>query len=129
MTGSVTGIRRRRGVAGRRETPHLPLDRDFYGQTLFIFLRDIDYLWGVFLQLLMYGSAIFYKIDNFPPNMQMVFACNPVYRHIAYFREIVLGGTVPSWETHLALAGFAAVALLAGMFMYKRYNTRFLYYV
>ena len=44
-------------------------------------------------------------------------------------REIVLGGTVPSWETHLALAGFAAVALLAGMFMYKRYNTRFLYYV
>ena len=56
----------------------------------------------------------------------MVFACNPVYRHIAYFREIVLGGTVPSWETHLALAGFAAVALLVGMFMYKRYNTRFL---
>ena len=35
MTGPVTGIRRRRGVAGRRETPHLPPDRDFYGQTLF----------------------------------------------------------------------------------------------
>ena len=34
MTGPVTGIRRRRGVAGRRETPHLPPDRDFYGQTL-----------------------------------------------------------------------------------------------
>ena len=34
MTGSVTGIRRRRGVAGRRETPHLPPDLDFYGQTL-----------------------------------------------------------------------------------------------
>ena len=36
MTGSVTGIRRRRTVAGRRETPHLPPDRDFYGQTLHI---------------------------------------------------------------------------------------------
>ena len=34
MTGSVKGIRRRRTVAGRRETPHLPPDRDFYGQTL-----------------------------------------------------------------------------------------------
>ena len=96
---------------------------------LFIFFRDIDYLWGVFLQLLMYGSAIFYKIDNFPSNMQLVFACNPVYRHIAYFREIVLNGVVPSWQTHLALAGFAIAALLVGMFMYKRYNTRFLYYV
>lgn len=96
---------------------------------LFIFFRDIDYLWRVFLQLLMYGSAIFYKIDNFPSNMQMVFACNPVYRHIAYFREIVLNGVVPSWQTHLALAGFAIAALLVGMFMYKRYNTKFLYYV
>ena len=35
MTGSVAGIRRRRTVAGRRETPHLPPDRDFYGQTLY----------------------------------------------------------------------------------------------
>ena len=34
MTGPVTGIRRRRTVAGRRETSHLPPDRDFYGQTL-----------------------------------------------------------------------------------------------
>ena len=96
---------------------------------LFIFFRDVDYLWGVFLQLLMYGSAIFYTIDNFSPDLQIVFACNPVYRHISYFREIVLCGSVPSWETHLVLAGFALMALFAGMFMYKRYNTRFLYYV
>ena len=34
MTGSVTGIRRRRTVAGRRETSHPPPDRAFYGQTL-----------------------------------------------------------------------------------------------
>ena len=39
MTGSVAGIRRRRTVARRRETPHLPPDRDFYGQTLFIKVR------------------------------------------------------------------------------------------
>ena len=35
MTGPVAGIRRRRTVAGRRETTHLPPDRDFYGQTLY----------------------------------------------------------------------------------------------
>ena len=96
---------------------------------LFIFFRDIDYLWRVFLQLFMYGSAIFYTIDRFPPGMQLAFACNPLYRHIAYFREVVLGGCVPSLETHLTLAGFALAALIAGMYMYKHYNTRFLYYV
>ena len=45
MTGSVIGIRRRRGVAGRRETPHLPPDRDFYGQTLItITVTVLDYV-------------------------------------------------------------------------------------
>lgn len=96
---------------------------------LYIFFRDMDYLWRVFLQLLMYGSAIFYMVDKMPPNLQMVFAVNPVYRHIAYVREVVLDGAIPTLATHLTLAGFAVAAFLIGAFMYKRYNTRFLYYV
>ena len=96
---------------------------------LFVFFRDIDYLWSVATQLLMYGSAIFYMVDKFPPKLQLVFACNPVYRHIAYFREVVLNGTIPDWQTHVTLLGFAVAAFLLGAFMYKRYNTRFLYYV
>ncbi len=96
---------------------------------LYIFFRDIDYLWMVAMQLLMYGSAVFYTIDKFPPKMRLVFALNPVYRHIAYVREVVLAGRVPDLHTHLALLGFAVAAFLAGAFMYKHYNTKFLYYV
>ena len=96
---------------------------------LYIFFRDMDYLWRVFLQLLMYGSAIFYMVDKMPENLQIVFALNPVYQHIAYVRAIVLDGAIPPLATHLTLAGFAVAAFLAGAFMYKRYNTRFLYYV
>ena len=96
---------------------------------LYMFFRDLDYLWGVFLQLLMYGSAIFYTVDKMSPKAKLVFACNPIYRHIAYFREVVLAGSVPSLETHLTLAGFAVVAFTIGAWMYHHYNTRFLYYV
>ena len=96
---------------------------------LFVFFRDMDYLWRVFLRLFMYASAIFYTIESFPARLQLIFLCNPVYRHIAYFREIVIGGTVPSLGTHLVLAGFALLAFAAGAFMYKHYNTKFLYYV
>ena len=77
----------------------------------------------------MYGSAIFYTVDKFPPKVQLMFSLNPVYRHIAYIREIVLAGTIPSLGTHLTLFGFAVAAFLAGSFMYKHYNTEFLYYV
>ena len=96
---------------------------------LHVFFRDMDYIWRVFLQLLMYGSAIFYPVDRLSPRLQTAFAFNPVYRHIAYFREVVLDGAVPGWGAHLTLLGVAALALLVGGWMYKRYNTKFLYYV
>lgn len=95
----------------------------------YVFFRDLDYLWGVALQFIMYGSAIFYTVDKLPPKLQFLLGFNPVYCHIAYFREIVLNGVVPGLDKHLTLAGFAAVVLLAGGWMYKRYNTKFLYYV
>ena len=37
---------------------------------LFVFFRDMQYLWGVFTTLLMYMSAIFYTVDSFPPEIQ-----------------------------------------------------------
>lgn len=96
---------------------------------LYVFFRDMDYLWGVFLMLLMYGSAIFYPIDMLSPELQRLFVFNPVFLHISYVREVVLGGAVPGLILHLELALAALAALLTGMFVYRRYNTKFLYYV
>ena len=96
---------------------------------LFVFFRDIQYLWGVFTQLLMYMSAIFYTIDTFPPLIQNVFHINPVYVFISYFRQIVLDGKIPSLPFHLLMLGYTVIAALIGALIYKRNNHKFLYYV
>lgn len=96
---------------------------------LYVFFRDMQYLWSVATRLIMYGSAIFYTTDRFSPKMKAVFACNPVFDHIAYIRSIVLDGVIPGWELHALLAAFALGALLVGGWFYKRFNTEFLYYV
>lgn len=96
---------------------------------LYVFFRDMQYLWSVAIRLVMYGSAIFYTTDKFSPEMKIVFACNPVYNHIAYFRSVVLHGAVPGWELHALLAGAALLTLLVGGWFYKHYNTEFLYHV
>ena len=96
---------------------------------LYIFFRDMQYLWSVFSLLLMYMSAIFYSIDVFPPVAQNLFLVNPVYLAIRYFRKIVIDGVVPSVWFHLLMAAMAIVLLLFGRFLYKKYNTAFLYYV
>ena len=96
---------------------------------LFVFFRDIQYLYDVFTMLLMYLSAIFYNIDSYSQTVRNLFLLNPVYLFIRYFRKIVIEATVPTIWFHLLMAADVVIALGAGCFMYKKYNTRFLYYV
>ena len=96
---------------------------------LFVFFRDIQYLWSVFTRLLMYMSAIFYTIDQYSQMVQNIFLLNPVYLFIRYFRKIVIEATIPTVWFHMLMFADVAIVLAIGCYMYKKYNTRFLYYV
>jgi ABC-2 type transport system permease protein len=96
---------------------------------LFIFFRDVQYLWSIFTQLLMYLSAVFYTVEGYPVLVQRLFCLNPVYCFIRYFRVVVLDAAVPSPELHVLLAVYVLLALGVGAWIYRHYNHRFLYYV
>lgn len=96
---------------------------------LFVFFRDTQYLYDVFTMLLMYMSAIFYTIDGYSQSVQNLFLLNPIYLFIRYFRKIVIEATIPTMWFHLLLFADVAVAIGLGAWMYKKYNTRFLYYL
>lgn len=96
---------------------------------LFVFFQDITYLYDVFTMLLMYLSAIFYKVETFSAAVQRLFLCNPVYCYIKYFRVVVLEGNIPSLAFHLLCAFYALFAAAIGGYIYKKYNHSFLYYV
>lgn len=95
---------------------------------LFVFFRDIQYLYRIFLTILNYLCAIFYTLDHFSPQMQRLFLLNPVYANIRYWRIIVLEGHVPSLRYHILLLCYALFFLAIGAFIYKKYNHRFIYY-
>ncbi len=96
---------------------------------LFVFFKDIEYLYRVFTQLLMYLSAIFYNIEAFPLKIQYLFYLNPIYVCIRYFRKIVIESDIPEPAFHLLLAFYALAVFGVGCWMYKKYNHKFLYYV
>ena len=96
---------------------------------LFIFFRDIQYIYRIFTQVIMYSSAIFYTVENLPIHLQIIFYCNPIFVCITYFRSIVLHNAVPDLRLHLLLAGYALVLFGIGCWVYKKYNYKFLYYV
>ena len=104
------------------------LGMSFILSALFVFFKDIQYLWSIFTQLLMYMSAIFYTVDSFAPLAQKLFHLNPLFVYIKYFRLVVIDATIPSIWIHLLAIGYAALAFAIGALIYKKNNHRFLYY-
>ncbi len=95
---------------------------------LFVFFRDVEYLYGIFLTILNYVSAIFYP-TSILGKYEMLFHANPVYVYIDYIRTIVIDGAIPSFPLHALCFFYAVVFLLVGCLIYKKCNHEFLYYV
>ena len=85
----------------------------FILSAMFVFYRDTQYLYTVFTQLLMYLSAIFYRVDQFAAASQRLFLLNPVYVYITSVRNIVIDGVLPSWELIGLGFGYAVVVFPA----------------
>ncbi len=96
---------------------------------LFIFFKDMQYLWGILTQLIMWMSAIFYSIDSYSQTVRYLFLLNPLYLYIRYFRKIVIEGDIPTPQFHALCFFFAFAAIGLGTWMYKKYSNEFMYYV
>ncbi len=96
---------------------------------MFVFFRDIQYLYDIFTLLLMYMSAIFYQVDSMALWFQKLIMCNPIYCYIKYFRIVVIESSIPSIQFHLLCAFYALGVFGVGAITYKKYNHKFLYYV
>ncbi len=96
---------------------------------LYVFFRDMTYLYQVFLTLLTYVSAIFYTIDRWSPSKQRLFLLNPVYVIIKYFRVIVIDMKIPSLSYHGLCLFYALFFFAIGCVIYKKCNHQFIYYL
>lgn len=97
--------------------------------TMFVFFKDIQYLYSVLTRLLMYVSAIFYSISTYPEETQKLFYLNPIYVYIAYFREIIIDHSIPTIFIHFLCGFYSVLVLLLGLITYRHFNKKFIYYV
>lgn len=95
---------------------------------LYVFFRDMKYLYDIFLTLLTYMSAVFYYVSRFPAKFQPLFKLNPVYDIITYIRTLIIDGRIPSTGDHILCLGYALFFFITGAVIYKVFNRRFVYY-
>ena len=96
--------------------------------TMAVFFRDLEYLWGVLLMLIMYTCAIFYKPNMLNLDLSTygwVFRINPLYNIIVNFRNSVFGLPLDN-EALLISAIFSFGSLLIGVLLFYKKQDEFI---
>ena len=90
----------------------------FLGSTN-VYMKDIQYIWSVLLQVGFFATPIFYELSTFPKTAQYVITANPVTGLVNFFRQAVIYGTSIPLISFGYSCIFSVFILIAGYLTFK----------
>lgn len=97
--------------------------------TVTVFFRDIEHLYGIFTQALMYASAIFYPAEIIPEKYQFILTYNPVYYFIKGFRDLVYYGMPFDLVNLLLCFILAVISMTIGIVIFAKNQDKFIFHI
>lgn len=88
--------------------------------------RDMQFLVGFGVQLLMYGTPIIYGLETIPAKYRPLVEANPMTPIIECFRDLYLGSGDWSASSLLYSAAFTLVTLFLGILIFHRVEKTFM---
>jgi len=109
---------------------YLPLILLCLGLTWFlaslgVFIRDINQLMGVVVQILFFLTPIFYPISAIPGNIRLFLYVNPLTFIVSHFRRVILWGQMPDWGDFLVVTAGAFVVCMLGYVWFMKSKKTF----
>lgn len=93
--------------------------------TIMVFFRDVQFLWGVIMTLLMYATPLFYPETIIPERFSFVLKINPLYHVIRIFRVILIDGAPPEPKAVIVCIALCLAVLLSGALVFKKQQDKF----
>lgn len=97
--------------------------------TIGVFFRDMEYLWGIIMTVIMYASAIFYYPEKILSSQYWwILKYNPLFQIIDMFRKCIMGQTMSTFSL-LYASGFTLVTIIVGCAFFIRKQDKFILYI
>lgn len=94
-----------------------------------VYFRDIGQIYGIFIQLWTFVSAVYINIDALPAFGQTIVKINPMYYYVSNFRQLVMYHSMPSLNNYIISYGMGVLSLLIGVIIFKCLKKNFIHYV
>lgn len=101
----------------------------FILSTISVFLRDMFYIYGIIITIWTYLTPIMYDISIINSTLQFIMKFNPLYQFINFARSIILYGNCPTLGQFAGCAVSALIVFFLGIFIFKKKQDKFIYYV
>ena len=101
----------------------------FFLSSLMVFFRDTQFLYGIFLQMWIYLTPLFYPESILPQWVMRIVELNPMYHFIRFIRIIIMNGVLPELKAWIFCAIFAVVPFVFGYYVFKKTQNRFILYI
>jgi lipopolysaccharide transport system permease protein len=88
--------------------------------TINVFFRDFGVVLSNLLMILLFGTPIFYSIDQFPVVLQKVSRFNPFYIVTNNYREILINHHVPDVQHNIYLLAVSLILFYFGLRFFRR---------
>lgn len=98
---------------------------------LFVFFRDVQHIYGIFLMLWRFITPVFYKTTSYQEGSLIltIVNLNPMTQFVNFFRDIMIYNMLPDWTNFLAIYGWAIFMLVIGIGVFKSMKNKFVLYV
>lgn len=103
----------------------LLLGISFFVSSITVYFRDLEHIIGVILMAAFYGTPIVYKLEQLPPNLQVMMQINPMTHLINAYRDIFYYRQMPNLKALGLLAVISVVLTIIGYFVFKKLQKGF----
>jgi lipopolysaccharide transport system permease protein len=90
-----------------------------------VFFRDVSQIIGIFMTMLMVMSPVFYPVSAAPESVRSLLYLNPLTYPIEEIRRVLVLGAWPHWPALLVYCASAALAAVAGLWVFQKTRSAF----
>ncbi|MDW8332468.1 MAG: ABC transporter permease [Cyclobacteriaceae bacterium] len=96
------------------------LGASWFLSALTVYIRDVAHIIGVFTNILMFVSAVFFPISALPSQFQIVLLFNPIALMVQESRNVLVFGVAPSWFVLISTTLIGWMLAMTGYWWFQK---------
>lgn len=87
-------------------------------------LKDLNYIWIVVTNVIIFLSPIFWRLDNMPQAIREILQYSPWVQLIMMSQDVTIYNKLPDTMMFLYVTSFVFIVLAIGVFIFKRFENK-----